>query len=103
MSELFLMVWCLAILLEGFGVIAIHRPKVSNNDSDEVDYPVEGIVEEDGVSTSSQECNVDSISHFDLLFDDIEFDRYIYKRMRDTEDEDYDNRITKIMRTWFND
>ena len=72
-------------------------------DSDEVEYPVE-IIEEEDMSVSSQECNADSIAHFDLLFDDVEFDMYVYKRMRDTEDEDYYNRITKIMRiAWFKD
>ena len=70
---------------------------------DETDYHLEEIFEEEDMSAASNECNIESIDHFDLLFDDIEFDRYVYKRMRDIDDEDYENRITKIMRIWINE
>jgi len=51
-------------------------------------------IEDDTLSISSSECNIDYNNYEDMIF--VE---YVYKRMRDCEDDEYETRVTKIMRT----
>ena len=63
-----------------------------------MDDPEEDVIEEtedDTLSISSSECNID----YNNYYEDMIFVEYVYKRMRDCEDDEYETRVTKIMRT----
>ena len=64
------------------------------------DEPVDDVYECDTISTASEECYAGSDTMYDdIINNDLEFDAYIYKRMRDYEDDEYNTRIAKFMRT----
>jgi len=66
---------------------------------DEDDEQV-GDVEYDNLTTDSDECYAGSDDIYDSIIEnDLDFDTYIYKRMRDYDDDEYEIRIAKFMRT----
>jgi hypothetical protein len=64
------------------------------------DEPFDDVYECDTLSTASEECYAGSDAIYDdIINNDLEFDTYIYKRMREYEDDEYNARIAKFMRT----